>query len=400
MKEKEPSSELITAFQSLTFLNAKTETNQTNNFAASLLQFVHYASEVNELPTYLVLLKLLLCLWEGNTSVDYTSVGNEALREACRKLATHSVLDCCDLRRLCANEEYNEQAQTFQSTPRVLLTSGHPTKLATFEVQGKAVGLIAGVQISNVATPVYFETTLKGRGFNGVRVGWALGGADLSNCTNHAQALGSTDEEWVLEVHSGYFFHHAAAVSRSRKELDGLTSPSEDACDDAEDDSLFANLFNEEDSDAGEPRRDSNVSADSAVEEQLSLLSHLSSMYGDRPESDNQSQEDRNTQTFLEMMREEDHGDLSSIRRLLMARNMVNSVSRSTSAGFSFRGSAASTDSVLARPASASGSARTQLGAVSAAATVASSEASGRSNSSTASATVSAGLVGDRAVSK
>lgn len=296
--------------------------------APALLAFVDHAAKTNELSVYLLLVKLLLFMWEKKRAIDFTSVGSDTLFAANSKLASHSVLGTADLQKLCAAEEVSERRETFQSTPRILLTSGHPSKLGSLEVQGKAVGIVGSLcaKPSDSSTAQYFEVTLKGKGFNGMRVGWALCGADLSSVAQ----LGTSDEVWVLDADSGYSYHNAQATSRARRGSDLRRSLSDDGEDaDRDGESLFANLFSEdpadEPSEGNRDSGDSKASGDSSAAEEASN-SFLEMLMFSEDESS------QGAQAFLEFMREEDQGDVSSIRRLLMSRGLASQSQRAAAA--------------------------------------------------------------------
>ena len=224
--EKEGYSDLVNAIQKLTIFNQSSigqqsqfkDTTQSRDFAEDLLSFVETACEANSLPVYLILFKLLLCLWANATSIDFTAVGYDRLSAAVQRLDMHSILDTADLKKISINEEENEHIQTFQCTPRLLLVNGDPSKLSTYEVQGEAVGIITSMSIRPRHSPKYFEITLKGRDFSHLRVGWALCGVDLTGgvrvCGVH---LGGADNAWVFDANSGGFFHNANQHSRARR---------------------------------------------------------------------------------------------------------------------------------------------------------------------------------------
>ena len=283
LSEKERNDDLLRAFQSLPYANAKlarkkaalARTGDSEDIGQELMTFIEHSADVNSLPTYLVLLKLLLCLWEEGNSAQFASsmMLGDAISASQRLLAMYTIPDTTDLKAISCLEESNEQLQSFESAPRILLNSGHPSKLSTFEVQGKAVGVVAGVSVvppraAAGGGPQDFEATLKGRGFAGIKVGWALCGADLGGSNT---PLGSNDEAWVFEGFSEHFFHNATELSRARRisirSNDSTCTAAEprrsiasaadtddnkdDDGDGKEENSLFSGLFNESE-DAGD----------------------------------------------------------------------------------------------------------------------------------------------------
>jgi len=351
ISEKEGNKELLKALQSIPYINNNNNNSNYNhksarrkafkhklphvdmNFAVEFLNFVEFSMETNSLSTYLILLKLLLSLKEYGSFHDLQSVSSllETSLPLIEALSTHSVLDVHDLRKISSVEELTEHLQTFDSAPRVLLCNGNPSKLSTYEVQGRALGFIAGLSVSmhpfsstvgSYYSPKYFEVTLKGRGFAGVKVGWCLCGADLPRSSSTNSSLGITDEVWVFEGYSGHFFHNAAELIERRKQdnshaFDGDETNEEDD-DKDKDESLFSNLFAETLSDdlkASESAADPRIKA-------LLLPSEAVASGETRLSLPDFSRSPSRALAFLSSINDDNSlVDISSVRRLLSYRN-------------------------------------------------------------------------------
>ena len=63
---------------------------------------------------------------------------------------------------------------TFVSMPRIVLRSGQPLKLSTYEVTGAVSGFIGGLSINDSTSEkseyVYYEVMVKAKSFNDIRV--------------------------------------------------------------------------------------------------------------------------------------------------------------------------------------------------------------------------------------
>jgi hypothetical protein len=332
--QQEGCTELVEAVRALPmFARTKKGSNKENaDFASTLLALVRHVSESNTATEYMVLLKYLLGLWVRGTVVDFSAVGTERLLHSSAMLKTHSILGTADMRRIATCEELNEHARTFQCTPRILLTYGRPTKLSTYEVQGKVTGIVSCLSINDELGPQYFEVTLKGRDFAGLRVGWALCGADLGDCNGTGCSLGSTDEVWVFEGFNGHFYHNAKVLARSRRGPESADDADEGEGDAHDEDSLFAGLFNDEAGEGGDSGRGARLSRDSGMSSAGSedTGSHAASQ---RFRSESATAGEGATagpsaQAFLDLVREEDRGDVSSIRRFLMSRGLASQAQR------------------------------------------------------------------------
>ena len=141
-----------------------------------LVDFVHMVNATPTLLNCLILTKLLLVDCASpvaiNTTASVTSTFD--LIELASQLSSSSILDRSDLDEINQMETFKEHMGNFVSTPRIVLRSGQPFKLSTYDVTGAVSGFIGGLSINNSNSDknecMYYEVTLKAKSFNDLRV--------------------------------------------------------------------------------------------------------------------------------------------------------------------------------------------------------------------------------------
>eukprot|EP01038_Epipyxis_sp_PR26KG_P005374 gene5374-7452_t len=239
ISQKENDGILLTNLQAISYVNsklakaAKNKSSYNKNrslippenpldIGTEFLAFLNfYMNESNNLHTGLILIKLLLYFREINeistiSSLLSTSSSSSSIQQTLISLSQSNILDGDDLGKINEEEKRLDHLKTFEVVCRMILCCGQPAKLSNYEVQGKALGMIGGISIRpdmNGSNTVYFESTISGKQLAGVRVGWGICGADLSQPT---ELPGNTDECWTYEVYSEQFFHDTLHVLDER----------------------------------------------------------------------------------------------------------------------------------------------------------------------------------------
>ena len=147
----------------------RTEELSLEVLSEELVKFLRIVVMETDLKAFLVLIKLLLCLWEETRDAGvedfqlYMPVKDLVALERTRILGKHALLKTLSSLREAQYE------RSFLSAPRLLILKGRPSKIMNLEVRGEVVyGIIGGICVKPGANQIYYEATLKGSTFSGV----------------------------------------------------------------------------------------------------------------------------------------------------------------------------------------------------------------------------------------
>ena len=331
--QKENDNELVQSLKNISFIkhpysklkmkmNVMKYTPPTNvekiNLSKELVLLIDYFNEHPDLTTLLIIIKSLLLLSEYNIDVlDIDS--NHFYRE--EKLSKCAALDANDFRNINEIASKMERNQTFESTPHVIPISGSFTKLTLYEIHGKANGFIGGVHIKSDNNAVYYETTVKGKDFTDVRIGWGLRGSELSK---YSELVGNNKNSFVYEPFSHLLFHNAS---------NGKSTKSGALDDDSPKDTDIINKSMKTDSLPFDPvslKRDhSNSSNQSVNTEKEDTITDLKDDQAPTSDIDHfdpslfDTDKDRDIKSFFSFIREEEELNIAKIRKLMIAKGLT-----------------------------------------------------------------------------
>jgi hypothetical protein len=168
-----------------------------------LVHFAQYAAEINSSVNYLLLIKLILCIFENQSFISSCVIPME-------ETIPIGLSQCCtlapiDIKKI--NDKMNnlEHIKLFQSQIRPFPCNGNISKCSHTEISGKVSGFVSNFNLVQCDYPLaYFEANIKLRYGNakGLKIGW---GKILMQFSNQS-TLGSGDDSWVLDLHLKRFF--------------------------------------------------------------------------------------------------------------------------------------------------------------------------------------------------
>ena len=260
ISQVERDSSLVKSLKSLSYVRGKTikekktlqnkkhrrpEELELNSLAQEIIAFMKIVAEQGDVKAYLVLVKLLLCVWEESKESGMEEFLLYMETSTLDSLGSSFIFSKEVLRQRLAKMKESQRLTSFVNNPRVMVFTGRPSKTMALEVQGEvACGIIGGVCVKPLhANIAYFEVTLKGSTLSDIFLGWKVCGSDPVNesrdsiCNSTATASNNSDENLQSSV-AGAENTTGAAVQESKSlltsetcwVLDGARSQFHHAC--------------------------------------------------------------------------------------------------------------------------------------------------------------------------
>ena len=202
----------------------------SDELSADLSKFVTQIVDKGDLKAYLVLLKVILCLWEDLDSSRGSIIDDFSVKltpAILNKLQRNECIGKGELEQKIEEMRKQKRLKLFEVLPRIQIYQGTPTKLSRFEAQGNVQGFLGGVCIKPFSGACYFEVTVncpkKEKKNSKIRIGWAMCGSECVNTnTDDNGALGDTDDCWVFEGSSGFTYNNAKTARLCLKEKEDV----------------------------------------------------------------------------------------------------------------------------------------------------------------------------------
>ena len=183
--------------------------------AREFVIFLNIVIHEGDLKSYLVLIKLVLCLWEDLKERGFEKFLVYLPIDLVSTLEKSVVVSKSELEENLRVLKENERIKSFENIPRFLVYNGTNASMPTeeYEVRKSGVGTMSGLCIRPHTGYAFFEVYISGYSCHDIFLGWSLcGNENLSSYSttdgDPSVFLGKEDDCWVLHGASGYFLNN------------------------------------------------------------------------------------------------------------------------------------------------------------------------------------------------